>query len=203
MLGIFIAGWLALAHHASIECANNFGVQTQAVNGPNRVAVLKASTEDDHSKNSHSCLATYQLMITPTTGGAPSQVEVLESDSDWGRNISLQLGGFTQDGKRILGMLTEGGTTPMQQVFDYNTDDGTVRLFDMLKLGSHVAPSKCLAGAEVVGTVQSGAIMARLNTGKRCSNVSRWLLNSVYGPLRRAPKRASILGFYKPSSGTH
>jgi hypothetical protein len=203
MLGIFIAGWLALAQHASIECANNAGTQTQAVNGPNAVAVLKVSSEDDRSKNTHSCLATYQLVITPAAGGAPARVEVLESDSEWGRNISIQLGGFTQDGKRILGMLTEGGTTPMQQVFDYNTEDETVRLFDMLKLASHVAPVKCLASAEVVGTVQSGAIMARLNTGKRCTNATRWLLNSVYGPMRRAPKRASALEFYKPTSGTH
>lgn len=203
MLGIFVVGWFALAQHASLKCANTTGIQTQTVHGPNTVAVLKVSAEDDHSKDSHSCLATYQLLITSASGDAPSQVEVLESDSDRDRNISLQLSGFTHDGKRILGMLTEGGPTPMQQIFDYNRDDGTVRLFDVIKLASHVAPAKCLPSTEVVGTVESGAIVARLNTGKNCSNATRWLFNSVYGPIRRAPKHTSVLEFYKATNDSH
>jgi hypothetical protein len=203
MLGIFVVGWFALAQHASFVCANNSVTQTQAVRGPGSVAVLKVSAEDDHSKDSHSCLATYKLLITSASADSPSQVEVLASDSDWDRNISLQLSGYTHDGKRILGMLTEGGPTPMQQIFDYNMDDGTVRLFDVIKLASHAAPAKCLPNTEVVGTVESGAIVARLNTGKNCGNATRWLFNSVYGPIRRAPKHASVLEFYVPTKDIH
>jgi hypothetical protein len=198
---ILLVASLAALQPVLITCQNAATVNTQTVAGPNATAILKASAEDDHAKGTHLCMADYQLLITRADGTQPPPVEVLSSDNDWGRNISIQLSGFSHDGKRILGIVRESGSTPVQQVFDYNTDDGTVRLFDLIKLVARRAPTKCLASAEILGTTESGAIVSRLSTGKHCTNSNRWLLNSVYGPLRLASKHTSILALYQPTSG--
>lgn len=199
-LAILLLASLAALKPALTTCQNAATVKTETVAGPNTTAVLKASTEDDHAKDTHLCMADYQLLITRSDGSQSASVEVLSSDNDWGRNISIQLSGFSHDGKRILGMVSEGGNTPVQQVFDYNTDDGTVRLFDLIKLMARHAPTKCLASAEILGTTESGGIVSRLSTGKHCTNSNRWLLSSVYGPMRRASKHTSILELYKPTA---
>lgn len=199
-LAILLITSLAALQPTLTTCQNAATVKTQSVAGPNATAVLKVSSEDDHAKDTHLCMADYQLVITRADGPQPPPVDVLSSDNDWGRNISVQLSGFSHDGKRILGIVREGGTTPVQQVFDYNTDDGTVRLFDLIKLVGHRAPTRCLASAEILGTTESGAIVSRLSTGKHCTNSSRWLLNSVYGPMRPASKHTTILELYKSTS---
>ena len=197
---ILLVAFLAALQPVLTTCQNAATVNTQTVAGPNATAVLTASAEDDHAKDTHLCMADYQLQITRSDGTQPPPVEVLSSDNDWGRNISIQLSGFSHDGKRILGIVREGGSTPVQQVFDYNTDDGTVRLFDLIKLVARRAPTKCLASAEILGTTESGTIVSRLSTGKHCTKSNRWLLNSVYGPLRLASKHTSILALYKPTN---
>jgi hypothetical protein len=183
-LTVLLVASLVALPQALTTCQNAATVNTQSVTGPNATAVLRVSAEDDDAKDTHLCMADYQLLITSSDGSRSAPVEVLSSDNDWGRNISIQLSGFSHDGKRILGIVREGGNTPVEQVFDYNTDDGTVRLFDLIKLVAHRAPSHCLASAEILGTTESGAILSRLSTGKHCTNSHRWLLNSVYGPIK-------------------
>ena len=183
-VAILLVASLAALQPALTTCQNAATVNTQTVAGPSATAVLKATAEDDHAKATHLCMADYELLITRSDGTQPPPVEVLSSDNDWGRNISIQLSGFSHDGKRILGIVREGGNTPMLQVFDYNIDDGTVRLFDLIKLVARRAPTQCLASAEILGTTDSGAIVSHLSTGKHCTHSSRWLLNSVYGPIR-------------------
>jgi hypothetical protein len=204
MLGILVAGWFALAQQASLTCSNIATAQTQPVRGPaGIVAVLKVSTEDDHSKDSHSCMADYQLVITRDAASKPEPAELLLSDSEWGRSLSLQLSGFSHDGKRILGTVAEGGATPMRQVFDYSTDDGLVRSFDLPKLAGHMTTAKCLINTQVIGTSENAAIVIQLRSGKYCAHTSRWLLNSAKGPLRRVPKKAMVLELYGANSDNH
>src|SRR5690348_17167418 len=108
LLGIVFAGWFALAQQASLTCSNIATAQTKPVRGPGAtVAVLKVSTEDDHSKDSHLCMADYKLLITRSSD-QPQSVDLLSSDDEWGRSLSIQLSGFSNDGKRILGMFSEG-----------------------------------------------------------------------------------------------
>jgi len=174
------------------------------VSGPGAtVAVLKVSTEDDHSKDSHLCMADYQLVITQSSADKPTMVDLLSSDDEWGRSVAIQLSGFSHDGKRILGMFSEGIDTPMQQVFEYNTDDGLVRSFDLPKLAGHLTTKKCLMNTQIIGTSENDAIVIQLRSGKYCAHTSRWLLNSAKGPLRRFPKRASVLELYGASSDNH
>lgn len=201
LLGIVVAGWLALVQQASLTCSNIATAQTQSVRGPaGTAAVLKVSTEDDHSKNSHLCMADYQLLITQNAGDKPTAVDLISSDDEWGRSLSIQLSGFSHDGKRILGMFSEGSATPVQQVFDYNTEDGNVLSFDLQKLAAHATPTKCLSKAQIVGTVESGGIVIQLKSGKYCENSSRWILNSARGPLRHLSKRASVQDLYSSDS---
>jgi hypothetical protein len=93
-------------------------------------------------------------------------------------------------------MFSEGSANPVQQVFDYNTDDGNVRSFDLRKLAAHATPTKCLSHAQIVGTVESGGIVIQLKSGKYCENSSRWILNSASGPLQHLSKSASVQDLY-------
>jgi hypothetical protein len=201
LLGIVFAGWFALAQKASLTCSNIATAQTKPVSGPGAtVAVLKVSTADDHSKDSHLCMADYQLVITQSSADKPTTVDLLSSDDEWGRGLAIQLSGFSHDGKRILGMFSEGIATPMQQVFEYNTDDGLVRSFDLPKLAARLTTKKCLMNTQIIGTSENDAIVIQLRSGKYCAHTTRWLLNSQKGPLRRVPKRASVLELYGASS---
>lgn len=198
LLKIFFAGWLAVAPQASTTCGNSSVSQTQPVHGPSHFATLKVSSEDDHAKNTHLCMADYQLLIAARSSDKPQVVELLTSDNDWNRPVSIQLSGFSHDGKRILGMLSEGGANPVKQVFDYNTDDGLVRIFDLMRLAAHRAPAKCLSTAAITGTTDDG-ILIRLNLDKNCTHSSLWILNSESGPLQPLRKHVSVQALY--SSG--
>lgn len=203
LLGIVFAGWLALAQQASLTCSNVATAETKPVPGPGAtVAVLKVSTEDDHGRNTHLCMADYKLMITRNSD-QPQSVDLLSSDDEWGRSLSIQLSGFSHDGRRILGMFSEGSANPVQQVFDYNTDDGNARSFDLRKLAAHAAPTRCLSRAQIVGTVESGGIVVQLKSGKYCENSSRWILNSDSVPLQHLSKRSSVQDLYSSESDTH
>src|ERR1700739_4573160 len=87
---ILLVASLLPAQQASMECvdtgANIAATETQAVSGANgATAVLKVSTADDHSKNSHECNADYKLVVTPANGGAPVEAGFLALDGDCGR----------------------------------------------------------------------------------------------------------------------
>jgi hypothetical protein len=199
LLEILTAAVVTFTQPVSLTCGSSAVAQTQAVRGPNAMsAVLKASTEDDHAKDTHLCMADYKLEMTRNPD-QPQTVDLLLSDNDWERKISIQLSGFSQDGKRVLGMFSEGGTAPLQQVFDYSTDDGSVRLFDLRKLAAHMT-AKCLVNAQIVGTTDGGAIVVDLRSGKDCVHSSRWLLNSVNGPLQHLSKPNSVRELYSSTS---
>ncbi|HEV2698725.1 MAG TPA: hypothetical protein VGU90_12080, partial [Terriglobales bacterium] len=130
-IGIFILGFAALAQPASIKCGNSAVIQSQIAHGPGgSSALLKVSSEDDHAKDTHLCMADYKLELTRGSG-QPENIALQSSDNEWGRKISVQLSGFSADGKRIFGMLSEGGASPVQQIFEYSTEDGNVRFFDL------------------------------------------------------------------------
>lgn len=116
---ILLAAALAGPQQVSLECVNMGAAQTPPVAGPRGVtAVLEVSTEDDHSKNSHECNAEYRL-LTSAAGGAAKPADVITSDGDWGRSLSIHLSGFSDDGKRLFGVLNEGGKYTFTMVFDY------------------------------------------------------------------------------------
>lgn len=200
-LWIFIIGLAAVVQPAYTNCGNSAVLQSPAVYGPGESkAVLRISAEDDHAKETHLCMADYKLEITHAAD-QPQTVELMSSDNEWGRKISIGLSGFSADGQKIFGKFSEGGSAPVEQMFEYDTDDGNVRFFELGTLAAHIASPKCIAKAQVIGTTAKGAIAIRMDTGKNCDRWSRWQLSSVRGPLQRLPKHATVQSLYQPGSG--
>ena len=202
---ILLAASLLNSQQASMECvdtgANIAATETQAVRGPHgATAVLKVSTADDHSKNSHDCNADYKLAVTPATGGAPAEFDFLASDGDYGRTLSLRLAGFSQDGKRVLGILAEGGKYSTTLLFDYHAGDAQVPLVDLKMQFAHVAPLGCSQTLEVIGTTTNGAIVVESNSEKACGSSRRWLVNAAGSEAQPLPQGASILSLYESKS---
>jgi hypothetical protein len=207
LLSILLAVSLLPRQQASVHCvdtgAETTASQTQPLRGPGGVtAVLKVSTADDHSKNSHDCNAEYQLLITPGGAGAPVVVDLLTSNGEYDRIISLRLDGFSQDGKRVFGVLSEVGKYPTTMLFAYSTADGQVQLMDLRKPFAHrMAAAKCGTTFDVIGTTAAGTIALELSSKEKCSPNSRWLVNLVGGSPQPLPQAASILDLYKSKEG--
>jgi hypothetical protein len=203
---ILLAASLLPSQQASMECvdtgANIAATETQAVRGPaGATALLKVSTADDHSKNSHDCNADYKLVVTPATGGAPVESDFLASEGDYGRTLSLRLAGFSQDGKRVIGILAESGKYPTMFLFDYHEGGGPVQIVDLKMQFARVAPPGCIQTLEVIGTTASGAIVVESNSEKACGSSRRWLVDAAGSKARPLPPSASILGLYESNSG--
>ena len=204
---ILLAASLLLSQQASMECvdtgANIAATETPAVRGPaGATSVLKVSTADDHSKNSHDCNADYKLVVTPATGGAPVEVDFLASDGDYGRSLSLRLAGFSQDGKRVLGILNEGGKYSTTLLFDYHAGDAQAQIVDLKMQFARVAPPGCVQTLEVIGTTASGAIAMESNSEKACGSSRRWLVDSAGSKARPLSPSAAILELYGSKGST-
>jgi hypothetical protein len=197
LLLILLAASLMPTQKVSVNCANTAAIQTQPVPGPGGVvAVLRASSEDDRSKNSHLCNAKYQLLISGP-GGSQRVADLLTSDDDYGRTLSLRLSGFSQDGKRILGIVSEGGKHPFTTLFDYHTSDGKAQLTDITEQFAPVMAANCSSMFEVIGTTKTGAIVLEMNSAARCASNRRWLLDSSRNRPRRLSQGTKILSLYQ------
>jgi hypothetical protein len=198
---ILLAASLLPSQKAAMECADTgaaiASAETQPVRGPSgATAVLKVSTSDDHSKDSHDCNADYKLAVTPSAGGAPVEADFLASGGDYGRSLSLRLAGFSQDGKRVLGILAEGGKYPTMLLFDYHGSNAPVAIVDLKMQFARVAPPGCIETLEVIGTTASGAIVLKSNSEKACGSSRRWLVDNAGSRARPLPPGASIQGLY-------
>jgi hypothetical protein len=199
---ILLAASLLHSRQASLECvdtgANIAATETQQVRGPRgATAVLKVSSADDHSKNSHDCMADYKLVFTPAAGSAPVEIDFLASDGDYGRTLSLRLAGFSQDGKRVLGILAEGGKYPTTMLFDYHLGDAQAPIVDLQAQFDRVAPPGCAQALEVIGTTANGAIVLESNSEKACGSSRRWLVGAGGSKAQPLLQGASILSLYE------
>jgi hypothetical protein len=197
LLPVLVAAFLLPAEVASMPCADLAGTQTQPVRGRDGMAaLLKVSSADDHRKNSHDCEAQYQLVITPTTGPAVV-VALLTSDAGWDRSLSLRLSGFSQNGQRVFGVLSEDGKFPSTALFDYNTADGTVRLINLTERFAHIVAAKCVATSNIIGSTTTGAIVLELRSTEPRAPSGRWLLNPAGTTVQRLPQHVSFLNLYE------
>jgi hypothetical protein len=178
-----------------VECATPRTAQTPAVRGPaGASAVLKVSFVDDHSKHSHDCVAQYQLALQQDGGGAAMAADILTSYGDLGRKLSLRLDGFTPDGKRVFGSISESGRAPDSTLFDYNTADGKVQLFDIAKARRQIPVSKCGPEFAVSGTTDTGDIVIGPDPPGRCAN--RWLFDPASTMLRKLPEGKAVVALF-------
>jgi hypothetical protein len=205
---ILLAASLIPSQQTSAECvdtgAQTATTQTQPVRGPGGVsAVLKVSTEDDHSKNSHECNADYLLLVTPAKGGAPSVVDIDTVDGSWGRTLSPRLDGFSQDGKHIFGIIAEGGKWPLALLFDYDTtSEGSPQLIDLNMQFARTLPPTCISKFGVIGTAEAGGIVLELNSTEPCGTARRWIVFASGGKPRPLSTGVSIVDLYESKGAT-
>jgi hypothetical protein len=192
LLPILLAASLLplLSQQASMRCVDRgsdiAASQTQPLPGPSGMAaVLKVSTADDHDKNTHLCNADYELLITPSDAGAARVVKLLTTDADWDRTISLKLDGFTPDGSRVFGVLTERGKYPSTMLFNYDTVGGKVQLIDLKKQFAPVVTARCDTIFDVAATMENTAIVIKLSSAKPCASNGLWVLDPTGNSVRR------------------
>jgi hypothetical protein len=185
----------ARAKSATVECANPGAAQTQAVTGPRGVAaVLRVETADDHSKDSHDCMADYELEIA--NGGDGRTADFLSSDDEYGRRITVRLDGFSQDGKRVIGILSEAGKDATTVLFDYHIDGGEARLVDLSKMFLPTITGQCSEGFEAVGTTADGVIVVELAESKECGAGGRWAVDPDGSEPKKISGHAKVIPFY-------
>jgi hypothetical protein len=179
--------------------AQTAAAQTQPVQGPGGAfAILKVSTADDHGKNSHDCEAQYQLLFTPAGASAPVVVDLVTSDAEYGRNLSLHLDGFSQDGKHIFGIFSEVGKYPTTSLFDFDTTSRQVQVIDLTK--QFIGPYRCSTTFSVVGTNENRLIALELNSVNGCVPKRRFLLDPTHLKFQNLSQTTTILSLYKVES---
>lgn len=199
MLKLFLFSVSVLyAQDASTQCSSTAAAQTRALPGPAGVsAVLKVSIADDSSKETHDCMAEYQLLFRGANASSPEIVNLLSSDADWERRLSLHLDGFSNDGTRVFGILSEDGRYGFTNLFEYSVRTGQVRLIDLRKGLTALAAAKCGTTLAVAGTTKTHAIVLKPETSDPCGLQYRWQLNAATGDLHRLGDRALIVDLYE------
>lgn len=156
--------------------------------------MLKVSGVDDQSKKSHDCMAQYQLSVLPEGGGEAAVADILTSYGDLGRKLSLHLDGFTQDGKRVFGIVSESGRAPDSTLFDLHTGDGKVQLFDIAKARRQIPAAKCGTEVAVAGITDAGDVVIGPDPPSKCAN--RWLFDPATLTLRRLPEGKAVIALF-------
>jgi hypothetical protein len=201
LLPILLAAILLPAQRASVRCVDTGAKvadnQTQPLRGPAGIsAVLKVVTADDHSKDSHDCSAVYQLLVTLPGSGAPVVADLLTSDAEYDRTLTIRLDGFSQDGKRVFGIISEGGKYASTILFEYDTAGGQVQLIDLRKQFAPIMAARCSATLHAIGTTGTGAIALELSSEEKCAADRRWLVNPANGKPQPLPQSASFVSLY-------
>jgi len=207
VISIKITGvWLCLAaihlaHCQSMDCSNLADMETLSKTGPGGIiAVVSVHSEDDHNKDSHQCMANYHLRITLPDGREEtpdsSPMGFSNSAAEWGRRLSVHLDGFSSDGQRIFGVISESGKYSFVHVFDFRRGGASVEI--PVKLGwSYLRAAKCGTSLAVTGTTNAGEIVLEPNTAERCRTDHHWVLDRA-GNLRDATRNDSLMPLYTP-----
>lgn len=187
---------------ATLECTNPGAAQTGSVTGPRGVsAVLRVETEDDHSKDSHDCMADYELEIA--NGGDGRTADILSSDDEYGRRITARLYGFSQDGKRVIGIMSEGGKDAATALFDYHIDGGEARLVDLSKIFLPTITGQCSEGFDAVGTTTDGVIVVELAASKDCGGGGRWAVDTDGSEPKKISGHTKVIPFFGAKADEH
>jgi hypothetical protein len=179
-----------------MDCANIADTQSKEVRGPGGVAaVLTVHSEDDHGKNTHACNAEYGLVLTPSDEAEAKRF--YSSDADWGRRLSVHLDGFSQDGKHVFGVISEGGEYSSVVVFDYDMARRHAELIKIEAGLTRLRAAKCGTSFAVSGIGGAGSIVLEPNTASPCKSEHRWLLDSK-GHLEALSPDKPYLKLYAP-----
>ena len=202
---VLMLSWLTPAQEASVLCANPGAAQTEAATGPDGTTVmLRISSVDDASKNSHLCNAHYELEISRPGDGEPQTGDLLTSDDDYGRELSGRLSGFSKDGKHVLGILRESGKHGIMFAFDCQLSDRTVQLIDLKEKITGMANEHC-GEAAVFGTTATGGMVVEVTAGtkpgKACAASGRWMVDGSGRKAQRVTPDTVVVRLYGAPGG--
>lgn len=151
---------------------------TAKTKGPASViATLLVQTGDDSGHESHMCV----ICISIGSPGVPKDGEcnVSYSDGEWDRPLSARIDGYSQDGKHILGLSSEGGKGPATEVFDFDTQpapDPTDEA-DIAPYLKRLRHAKCGISIDIAGTRKDGLVVLEPTTTDPCQSKYRSILN--------------------------
>jgi hypothetical protein len=162
-----------------LDCRNPGGpTETSRIVSADGTAVaLSVSSSDDHSKNLHGCMATYELVITAPGGQSHSEVLARSDDDEWGRDLSIWISGFSHNGDHVFGGLAERGQHPMTWLLDYDLTRRIAQLPDLEQQFKTAAVARCGAKFVVIGTTDTGGVVLELQPSATCPTASRWVVN--------------------------
>lgn len=185
-----------------MDCAHRAVVQTLAVHGPAGFnAVLQVTGMDDGGKNTHMCMADYKLLIQPANGRAGVISSLLSSDAEWSRKLSVRIDGYSADGIRVYGIISErGGRYPLSTVFNYSVSTQSVELLDLQKHIKVLRAVNCGEGFAIAGTTNGGAIVVTPDAKEPCRASHLWVLDEKRGELRPLPPNQPITRLYAPGA---
>ena len=140
-------------------------------------------------------MADYKVVIQSAGDGSPVITDLLSSDGDWGRRLSVQMAGFSKDGQRVFGIIAEGSSTPSTMVFEYHSSSRSVELFDMTSALKQMAAARCGTSAVIAGTTKTDAVVLEPNPASQCG--IRWLFDPAIKRFRRLPGGQSVQSLVK------
>lgn len=138
--------------------------------------ILKMQSDDDHSKNSHQCMAEYALEITRPDGSSKS-FQPLASDAEWGRPLNFRVEGFSNGGSHVLILLVEGNYPQSLAAIEFDmSSEHSVKSLNLDPSFTRRLSSNCAATLHIIGTTPAGYIVLGTETKDGCIRAERWQL---------------------------
>lgn len=117
-------------------------------------------------------MAKYELVGAPPVVNQPP-MGFFVSDNDWGRTLSVHLDGYSRDGQRLFGIISEKGEHPFTFLFWYIVGSSMPEVIDLKDL-AQLNAGKCGTTFHVVGTTTAGAAAREPDTTDACRSGYRW-----------------------------
>jgi hypothetical protein len=160
-----------------ITCGVGHGGQTAPLrSAAGFTVVLKMQSDDDHSKNSHLCMAEYTLKVTCPDGSSKS-FQILDSDDEWGRPLTFRVEGFSIDGYVVM-LLREGNYPQSLQAIEFDMSSGhSVKSAMLGPPFTRRLSRDCAETLHIVGNSPEGHIVLGTKEKDGCIRVERWQLS--------------------------
>ena len=133
-------------------CAVGASAQSRVLHTPaGEPVTLEIQADDDHSKNSHLCMATYLYK----TAKHPEGLTIVTYDGTYGRTLSVEVQGFSPDG-RLFGLIRESDSLQPQLFVLLASGDSASNM-----ILSHLyreIPKACQANLQVVAVTSVQAV---------------------------------------------
>ena len=163
----------------SVRCGDVSEKQTAASRSVDGVRVsLRFHGEDDHGKNTHLCQSEYELQVVRPDGSTSETGWNDRNDGEWNRAIAFELEGFASDGRRVIGVISEGGRYPVFQVliYDLQTQKHDVFLLDSGFL--RIFGKRRTQAVHVEGMTRKGEVVLGTSFARHCDRCQMWGLTA-------------------------